>query len=65
MEYVRRHCDQQRGRKAALAKYLGVQPHMVSAWLDKKEPVKPNAENALGMVEWLQKQSRPPAVPAI
>lgn len=62
MTYVRGFCDQQRGRKALLARYLGVRPHMISAWLDG---VRPNAEHALGMVEWMHKQTQTqrPAVP--
>lgn len=45
------YCAEQRGRKAALAKFLGVRPHMVSEWLSGTS--KPSAENALGILDWL------------
>ena len=61
MVYVRGACELKRGTKAALARYLGVQPHMISAWL---AGAKPNAENALGMVEWMNKQKRTSAPPS-
>jgi hypothetical protein len=54
MIYLKNHCKGRRGAKARLAKYLGVQAHMVSGWLGG---VHPNAEHALGIVEWLQKQA--------
>lgn len=53
MIYLEGHCKGRRGAKAELARYLGVRPHMVSAWL---AGVKPNAEHALGMVEWMSKR---------
>ena len=61
MTYIQGHCMRRRGSKTALARYLGVRPHQVSEWL---RGVKPNAEHALGMVEWLQKQKPTPTPPA-
>jgi len=61
MLYIKGHCEGRRGAKAELARYLDVRPHMISAWL---AGVKPNAEHALGMVEWMHKQVRQTSLPA-
>ncbi len=54
LESLRSHCEPRRGSKAALARHLGVRPHMVSEWLAGTQP---SAENALGIQEWLAQQS--------
>lgn len=54
MTFIKASCTR-RGTKAELARYLGVRPHMISAWL---AGAKPNAENALAMVEWIHKQKQ-------
>lgn len=45
-------CAAKRGRKAALARFLGVRPSQVNEWLTNRR-FRPSAEYALGMAEWL------------
>lgn len=47
--------EAKRGRKAELARFLGVRPHQVSEWL--AGVAAPNSEHLLGMQEWLSKHS--------
>jgi transcriptional regulator with XRE-family HTH domain len=44
-------CEGHHGRKSELARYLGVRPHMITEWLQGKEP---RAESTLGILEWLE-----------
>jgi len=53
---VRKCCDARRGRKAALARYLGARPHQINEWLTNYR-CKPSTEYALGMAEWLEAQA--------
>jgi transcriptional regulator with XRE-family HTH domain len=48
----------ERGKKSALAKYLGVPPPKVSQWLAGDH--EPGGETTLRMLQWLQQQERQP-----
>lgn len=50
---VQAACELQRGRKAALARHLGVRPSQLNEWLTNHR-YRPGAEYALGMAEWLE-----------
>jgi len=50
-------CERERGRKARLAEYLGVRPHMITEWL-RPDGKQPRAEYTLGMVEWVEARER-------
>lgn len=47
--------EAERGRKTALAEYLGVRPHVISEWLGGKQPT---AEYILGIQQWLAVESK-------
>ena len=49
---VQAACALKRGRKAQLARFLGVRPHQVNEWLTGQK-CHPSAEYILGMAEWL------------
>lgn len=49
---VQAACAVQRGRKANLARHLGVRPSQLNEWLTQRR-FHPSAEYALGMAEWL------------
>ena len=52
VERVERVCGRERGRKKALAEFVGARPHMLSEWL--KTGKQPTAEYTLAILEWLE-----------
>lgn len=46
---------QKRGRKAELAGFLGVRPHMITEWMREKQP---GGEYTLAMAEWVEQKER-------
>jgi transcriptional regulator with XRE-family HTH domain len=49
-------CDQRRGRRTQLAKFLGIAPQTVTDWFTPKRKKQPTAEQALGILEFLRLQ---------
>jgi len=56
IERVQAVCARQRGKRAELARHLGVEPARISVWLTGKKT--PGGENALRMLRWVQEQER-------